>query len=58
MQQQQQAQMLAEQQAMQGAVPGGQGFAPGMGGQPPAQANPNITREQMTGQAGNGVPLA
>ena len=50
------AQAEAEQQAvMQG---GGNGYNPSAGGLPPAQVNPNQTREQVTGQDMAGNELA
>jgi hypothetical protein len=57
MQQQQEAQAMAQQQALSGPVPGGNGFAPNQGGQPPAQANPEITRELMRGSDQTGQEL-
>ena len=59
MQQQQEAQQMAQEMQMGGgAVPGGQGFNPEMGGTPPIRANPpeNQLREQVLGQGGE--PLA
>jgi len=55
MQQQQMAQMgqQAQQEMFQQgtgqAAPGGQGFNPEQAGQPPAEANPSQTREQVSG---------
>ncbi|MGW8178125.1 MAG: hypothetical protein ACWGQW_04930 [bacterium] len=62
-----QAQQQLEQQYMQGmmnqqeapGIPGlgGQGFNPAFGGTPPAMFAPEMTREEVTGQALNGVPV-
>lgn len=67
MQQQMAAQQEAQQQGGGGQAPmqqgpqgmpgvSGQGYNPAQGGQPPAQVNPNVTRETQTGQARGGVP--
>jgi len=47
--------MMASQQQLQGAIPGGQGFNPAMGGEPPAMAFPGGTREEVTGMLGGGM---
>jgi len=57
MQQQQQAQQMAQQQELGGAIPGGQGFNPAMGGQPPAMAFPEGTRENVNGEMGMGMGM-
>jgi hypothetical protein len=54
-QQQMRDQIMAEMQSKQGM---GQGFNPAMGGQPPAEANPNMTYENQTGETRAGAPLA
>lgn len=48
--QQAEAQALAMQAQNNTGIPGGQPFNPAMGGLPPAMANPDITREMMTGE--------
>lgn len=52
MMQQQEAQQLAQQAELAGAIPGGQGFNPAMGGLPPASAFPGMTEEAMGGEFG------
>lgn len=51
-QQQMEAQQIAQQQDLAGAIPGGQGFNPAMGGEPPAAAFPGATREGGQGLLG------
>lgn len=64
MQAQTEMQMQQEQammnQAQSPGIPaiGGQGFNPAMGGTPPAMAMPEATREEQTGAAMNGLPVA
>ena len=44
--------------AQAGGVPGGEGFNPAEGGQPPAMANPEMTREMATGMDRMGMEVA
>lgn len=57
MEQQMQAEMAAQQAQQQapGQFPGGQGFNPGFGGTPPAMANPDMTREALSGMDMGGM---
>ena len=52
--QQMAAQQMAQQGSMAGAIPGGEGFNPAMGGLPPASAFPGGTREGVNGELGMG----